>query len=90
MIVEIVSPNNAFHDYVTKLMKYQQAGVREYWIVDPRTERVSVICFEDTEENAEYKYDDVIQSCVLEGFEIRIADFIDKFNEQRESKKEQR
>lgn len=81
MIVEIVSPNNAFHDYVTKLMKYQQAGVREYWIVDPRTERVSVIYFEDTEKNAEYKYDDIIQSNVLEGFEIRIADFIDKFNE---------
>lgn len=81
MIVEIVSPNNAFHDYVTKLMKYQQAGVREYWIVDPRTERVSVIYFEDTEKNEEYKYEDVIKSYVLEGFEIRIADFIDKFDE---------
>ena len=81
LIVEIVSTNNAFHDYVTKLMKYQQAGVREYWIVDHRTERVSVINFEDTEKNAEYKYDDIIPSYVLEGFEIRIADFIDKFNE---------
>lgn len=59
----------------------QQAGVREYWIVDPRTERVSVIFFEDTEKNAEYKYEDVIQSFVLDGFEIRIADFIDKYNE---------
>jgi Uma2 family endonuclease len=55
--------------------------VREYWIVDPRTERVSVIFFEDTEKNAEYKYEDVIQSFVLDGFEIRIADFIDKYNE---------
>ena len=36
---------------------------------------------EDTEKNAEYKYDDVIQSCVLEGFELRIADFIDKYHE---------
>lgn len=81
LIVEIVSPSNSFHDYVTKLMKYQQAGVREYWIVDPRTERVSVIYFENTEKNAEYKYDDMIHSYVLEGFEIRIADFIDKFND---------
>jgi len=81
LIVEIVSPSNSFHDYVTKLMKYQQAGVREYWIVDPSTERVSVIFFENTEKNAEYKYDDVIQSYVLEGFEIRIEDFIDKFND---------
>ena len=81
LIVEIVSPSNSFHDYVTKLMKYQQAGVREYWIVDPRTERVSVIFFEDTEKNAEYKYEDIIKSYVLEGFELRIADFIDKFHE---------
>lgn len=81
LIVEIVSPSNSFHDYVTKLIKYQQAGVREYWIVDPQRERVSVIFFEDTQKNAEYKYDEVIFSYVLEGFEIRISDFIDEFNQ---------
>lgn len=81
LIVEIVSPNNYFHDYVRKMIKYQQAGVREYWIVDPRIERVSVACFENTEKNAEYHYNDVIPSYVLEGFEIRISDFIDKFTE---------
>ena len=79
LIVEIVSPINSFHDYVTKLLNYQKAGVREYWIVDPETERVSVIHFEDTEKNAEYTYADVVQSIVLEGFEIRIADFIEEF-----------
>ena len=81
LIVEIVSPSNSFHDYVTKLMKYQQAGVREYWIVDPKTERVSVIFFENTTKSAEYKYEDVITSNVLEGLEIRIADFIGKYKE---------
>ena len=65
LIIEIVSPNNYFHDYVRKMIKYQQAGVREYWIVDPRIERVSVACFEDTEKNAEYHYNDVIPSYVL-------------------------
>ena len=81
LIVEIVSPSNSFHDYVTKLMKYQQAGVREYWIVDPKTERVSVIFIENTTKSAEYKYEDVITSNVLEGLEIRIADFIGKYKE---------
>lgn len=33
-IIEIVSPGNKAMDYFTKLMKYQAAGVREYWIVD--------------------------------------------------------
>ena len=80
-IIEIVSPSNLADDYIRKLYYYKNAGVREYWIVDPRTERVSVIYFENTEKNAEYKYDDMIHSYVLEGFEIRIADFIDKFND---------
>ena len=81
LIVEIVSPSNSFHDYVTKFIKYQEAGVREYWIVDPKTEKVSVIYFENPKKNEEYTYDDVIVSHVLEGFTIRIADFIDKYHE---------
>ena len=34
-IIEIVSPSSKYMDYFTKLMKYRNAGVREYWIVDP-------------------------------------------------------
>ena len=45
-IIEIVSPGNPGHDYLTKLVKYQEAGVREYWIVDPRTKCVTVYFFE--------------------------------------------
>ncbi len=41
-VVEIVSPGNGGHDYVRKLNLYLDAGVREYWIVDPAKERVMV------------------------------------------------
>ena len=41
-IIEIVSPSNPGHDYIHKLNLYADAGVREYWIVDPRTERIIV------------------------------------------------
>ncbi|MCI6005416.1 MAG: Uma2 family endonuclease [Blautia sp.] len=41
-IIEIVSPGNSSHDYVLKLNLYANAGVREYWIVDPRKERIFV------------------------------------------------
>ena len=34
-IIEIVSPSSKHMDYVLKLLKYRNAGVREYWIVDP-------------------------------------------------------
>ncbi len=41
-IIEIVSPSNSSHDYILKLNLYANAGVREYWIVDPYKERIFV------------------------------------------------
>ena len=42
MVIEILSPSNAAKDTTTKLRKYKEAGVREYWIVDPEKEIVIV------------------------------------------------
>lgn len=41
-IIEIVSPSNPGHDYITKLGLYHDAGVREYWIVDAQREYIHV------------------------------------------------
>jgi Uma2 family endonuclease len=35
LIVEIISPNNTKHDLYTKFNLYQEAGVLEYWIIEP-------------------------------------------------------
>jgi Uma2 family endonuclease len=43
LAVEIVSPESADRDYVHKRRQYQRAGVREYWIVDEVTERVTLL-----------------------------------------------
>ena len=40
-VIEIVSPSDAKHDYVDKLKLYLDAGVPEYWIVDPTEEIVT-------------------------------------------------
>jgi Uma2 family endonuclease len=42
LIVEVLSPSSARHDRMVKFNKYQGAGVREYWIVDPETKTVQV------------------------------------------------
>lgn len=34
-VIEVVSPSTKAQDYIIKRGKYQAAGVREYWIVDP-------------------------------------------------------
>lgn len=41
-IIEIISSSNLKHDYVRKLNLYLDAGVREYWIVDPRDRKILV------------------------------------------------
>ncbi len=45
-IIEIVSPSNPGHDYVRKLNLYADAGVREYWIIDPTEKSVLVYFLE--------------------------------------------
>jgi Uma2 family endonuclease len=46
LIIEILSPSTARYDRFAKLHKYQEAGVREYWIVDPETKTVQVCILE--------------------------------------------
>ena len=47
-IVEIISPTTASHDYIRKLNLYADAGVREYWIIDPIKKTVFVYHLEET------------------------------------------
>ena len=41
--VEIVSPESVERDYVTKRRMYEEAGVREYWIIDPGARRATFL-----------------------------------------------
>ncbi len=36
LLIEIISPGSVTEDRVRKFTEYEQAGVREYWIIDPR------------------------------------------------------
>jgi len=46
-VAEIISPSTAKYDRVYKLRKYEKAGVREYWIVDPETKSVQVFTLDN-------------------------------------------
>ncbi len=70
-VIEIVSPSSRMMDYYTKLFKYRDAGVREYWIADPAKKQVTVYSFEQ-ESMMEYLFTDEIPVGIYEGFSIKI------------------
>lgn len=70
-VIEIVSPSSKPMDYFTKLFKYRTSGVREYWIVDPIRQRVTVYFFEN-ESVEEYSFGTDIPVGIYEGFYIRV------------------
>jgi Uma2 family endonuclease len=57
LVIEIISPSTARKDKVVKLNKYQNAGVREYWIVEPDTKTV-LVCVLDNGRYIFSSYDD--------------------------------
>lgn len=61
-IIEIVSPSTASHDYIRKLNLYAEAGVGEYWIIDPRNENILVYYLEQSEVKADsYTFQDKLK-----------------------------
>lgn len=74
-IIEIISPTTASLDYVRKLNLYMDASVREYWIIDPRTEKVLVNYFEQEEFTPEtYSFQDKIKVHIYEDFYIDVSE----------------
>ncbi len=73
-ILEIVSPSSRWMDYVVKLAKYQAAGVREYWIVNPSKNTVRVFDFVGNE-TEDYHFTDSVASAVFPHLRLRLGDY---------------
>ncbi|MHB8124079.1 MAG: Uma2 family endonuclease [Desulfitobacteriaceae bacterium] len=49
LIIEIISPSSTKKDRVVKFNMYEEAGVKEYWIVEPEQKLVSVFLLQNSE-----------------------------------------
>jgi len=47
LVMEVVSPDAPERDLVEKRREYAEAGIPEYWIVDPRDRSVTVLTLVD-------------------------------------------
>jgi Uma2 family endonuclease len=67
MVVEILSPSTLRHDQIVKFRKYQEAGVREYWLVNPEIRGVQVFLLENGKYvSMAYERKDTIPVSILE------------------------
>ncbi|MBQ9062062.1 MAG: Uma2 family endonuclease [Eubacterium sp.] len=78
LAVEVLSPSTRAYDLLRKRYKYQNAGVREYWVIDPQKQEVLVFDFAGgTEDKPEiYPFGGKIAVRISEGIcEIDTAEF---------------
>lgn len=65
------SPGNPAHDYVRKLNLYLDAGVREYWIVDPMQGTILVYHLEEEQfKTTSYTFQDRIRAGIYDDLYI--------------------
>lgn len=80
LIIEILSPSNQGHDLVTKFNLYMKYKVKEYWIVNPIKNAITVYSLNDDGfyEQADIKVDTgTVHSSILKDFEVNL-DYIFK------------
>ena len=74
LIIEIISPSSISTDKVAKKEDYQNAGVPEYWLIDPANQAVEVY------ENVKGKFqlfdfaagEGIVKSSIIKGFELEV------------------
>ena len=68
-VIEVVSPSSHRMDYMIKLFKYRTACVREYWIVDPSKEQITVYDLTNDEISL-YTFEDKVPVGIYSDFSI--------------------
>jgi carbonic anhydrase/acetyltransferase-like protein (isoleucine patch superfamily)/Uma2 family endonuclease len=75
LVVEVVSEDDPGRDLITKRLEYAQAGIPEYWIVDPRGDRITVLRLEgDTYRvHGQFEVGAVATSATLPGLTVAVG-----------------
>ena len=78
LVIEIVSPEGRQRDLEIKRQEYAQAGIAEYWIVDPQVEQITVFALEGSTYvvHGQYSRGDDAESRLLSGFKVGVTDVL--------------
>ena len=78
LVIEVLSPSNPEYDRSVKYEIYAEAGVPEYWIIDPHERTVEVFALRDGGylQLGRYSEGDTARSELLAGFTAAIDEII--------------
>jgi Uma2 family endonuclease len=73
LVIEIISPESRTRDKGDKFYEYEQAGVKEFWLIDPDRKRAEFYTLgEDGYFNFEVAENNIFKSKVLAGLTLKI------------------
>lgn len=79
IVVEILSPGNNAKEIINKYELYEQAGVKEYWVIAPQYQTVVVNTLTDGKyhPSRQMASGDVLTSSVLSGFSLDLSELFE-------------
>ncbi len=83
LAIEVLSPASARRDRLWKLKLYAEAGVREYWIVDPEAKAFEFLVLDEGRFEARLPAGALYRSPAIPGLEIDLAAFWDELERVR-------
>jgi Uma2 family endonuclease len=79
LVMEVVSPGHPQRDLVTKRIEYAQAGILEYWLVDPRVNSIVALPLEGGayREHGRFQHGETTQSAIFPDLSIHVTGVMD-------------
>ena len=75
-VAEVISESTGKRDYTLKLRKYWNAGVREYWVIDPMKKKIVTYQFQGEEMDMKiFGFGDKVPVGIYEDLEINFGEF---------------
>jgi len=81
LIVEVLSPSTLKYDWNYKFNLYEKAGVKEYWIVDPKAKMISVFLLQSDgkfDNGTFYECNQKAPVFIFEGLEIDLNELFEE------------
>ena len=79
LVMEVISPDDPSRDLVKKRVEYAQAGIPEYWIIDPRSELILVLQLDGERyaEHGRFERGQTATSVMYPEFQVNVSAALD-------------